>query len=95
MTQSQLTSFLHFLSLWHHTHPRPVTCATLLPLAEACGVDLGGAVTVRARQSNLGRLLNTVSEMGEWRVVAEPRTRRGATYSCHGVSPEPAGVESG
>ena len=95
MTTSQYSAFLNFLSRWAHTHSRPVTCATLLPLAEACGVDLGGANTVRTRQSNLGRLLNTVSEFGEWRIVAGARTRYGATYSCHAVSLEPAGIESG
>ncbi len=93
MTQN--APFLTFLSLWHHTHPRPVTCATLLPLAEACGVDLGGAVTVRARQSNLGRLLNSVGELGGWRIVAGERTRYGAVYSCHAVSLERERVESG
>lgn len=93
MTQN--APFLTFLSLWATTHSRPVTCATLLPLAEACGVDLGGAVSLRARQSNLGRLLNTVSEMGEWRIVAGERTRYGAVYSCHVVSREVGRVESG
>lgn len=92
------TPFLHFLSLWHQTHSRPVTCATLLPLAEACGVNLGGAVSLRARQSNLGRWLNTVSEFGQWRIVPGQRTENGAVYSVEPyqvVSEEAGRVESG
>lgn len=93
MTQN--APFLHFLSLWASTHSRPVTCATLLPLAEACGVEMGRAVALRARQSNLGRLLNTVSEFGGWRIVPGQRTRYGAVYSCHAVSLEPERMDSG
>jgi len=98
MTSSQLTSFLTFLSLWHHTHPRPVTCATLLPLAEACGVDLGGAVALRGRCTLLGRLLNSVGTVGGWRIIVGQRTQYGAVYSveqCQAVSLEVAGMESG
>lgn len=90
--------FLHFLSLWATTHSRPVTCATLLPLAEACGVELGAADAPRGRQSNLGRLLNSVGEVDGWRIVVGQRTENGAVYSVEqyqAVSEEVAGAESG
>jgi len=91
-------AFVTFLSLWSRTHSRPVTCATLLPLAEQCGVDLGGAVAERGRQTILGRLLNSVGEVDGWRIVVGQRTQYGAVYSveqCHAVSPKPGRVESG
>lgn len=98
MTPSQ-QAFVNFLSLWAHTHSRPVTCATLLPLAEACGVELGAADAPRGRQSNLGRLLNSVADgIGGWRIVVGTRTENGAVYSVEqyqAVSEEVAGAESG
>lgn len=98
MTQSQYSAFLTFLSLWARTHSRPVTCATLLPLAEECGVDLGRAVALRARRSNLGRLISGMGEVGGWRIVTGKRTDYGVLYSlesCQTVPKEPAGMESG
>lgn len=98
MMNSTQQSFLNFLSLWHHTHSRPVTCATLLPLAEACGVDLGGAVALRGRCTLLGRLLNSVNTVGGWRIIVGQRTQYGAVYSVEqyqAVSLEVAEVESG
>lgn len=98
MMNSSQQAFLNFLSLWASTHSRPVTCATLLPLAEACGVDLGRAVALRARRSNLGRLLCSAGAAGGWKIVAGKRTDYGVLYSlesCQTVPKKTAGVETG
>jgi len=91
--QQDVARFLKFLELWRRSGRAVTSAGELLDYAEQCGMDLGNAVTLRGRQTNLGRLLSSVhgvifqGDSWEYQIDFLSRTVRGKAAYVLAVMP--------